>query len=260
MSGQPGRFRPDELSDPDRQITPAEQAAALAAARELEQSLPADAVRPSTDFGERVMAALASEPTPRPVGFLTRLHLRPGIVGLIASVREAWSVAARGAGRPIASRGMALAYVLAIAVLGLSLTGVAAIGTAGALGLLSPDRSPASSITSPEPLTSPSVTPPSSVSQPTDSEAPGETAEPSESPGASESDGPDGAGGGSGTSPVATPTHWPEDEASGSPKPTWSNDHSGDGSPAPSEDAGGSSWPGSSPRPTDSPRPSETPH
>jgi hypothetical protein len=260
MSGHPGRFRPDELSDPGRGATDPEQAAALAAARELEQALPGDAVRPSADFSERVMAALASEPAPRPVGFLARLHVRPGIAGLIASVQEAWAVAARGAGRPLAARGMALAYVLAIVVLGVSLTGVAAMGTVGALGLLSPDRTPASSIVSPEPLTSPSISPLPSVSEPTDSEAPGETIEPSESPGASESEGPDGAtGGGSGSTPTATATHKPENESSGSPKPSASDDHAGDGSPAPSEDSGGASWPSASPRPSGTPRASLTP-
>jgi hypothetical protein len=72
------------------------------------------------------------EPAPRPAGFSPRSARpgrRPG-----GERPRAWAVV--GGGRVArCGPGIALAYVLAVLVIGTSLTGVAAYGAAGALGL-----------------------------------------------------------------------------------------------------------------------------
>ena len=134
----PGRARRRPISG----ATDADLAAAWSTARELEAALPAESIMPSAGFADRVMASVALEPAPRSAGFLAVLRDRPGLAGLLASVREAWAVVAGGPGRPVRARGLALAYVLAVLVIGTSLTGVATYGAAGALGLLDGDASP----------------------------------------------------------------------------------------------------------------------
>ena len=152
-----------------------------------EVPMPAD-----EDFVDNIMAALADEPTPGTTGFLVPLR-RSGIRGFRESFREAW--ASLGAGRPIVGRSAALAYVLAIAVAGVSLTGAAALGTAGALGLFSatPTESPA------PPTPTPTVAPPTVAPSPS-TNAPEPTVAPRPSPTETddEADGPDDNGGNSG--------------------------------------------------------------
>ncbi|MBI3745529.1 MAG: hypothetical protein HY264_03215, partial [Chloroflexi bacterium] len=188
MSTSPGSFRPDELAGSDADIADVERAGSYAAARELEQALTADGVHPSAGFADRVMAAIALEPAPRPTGFLAPLRARHSLAGVVASVRAAWIVASGGGGRPARARGLALAYVLAVMLIGASLTGVAAFGTAGAIGFFAPDHSasaspsPSPSLLAPEPTASPDGSSDASASP-----EPSESAEPSGSPDASES-------------------------------------------------------------------------
>jgi hypothetical protein len=248
MSQTPGSFRPSELEGADQRATDADLAGAWSTARELEAALPPESIMPSAGFADRVMAAVALEPAPRPAGFLAVLRDRPGLAGLVASVREAWAVVAGGPGRPVRARGIALAYVLAVLVIGTSLTGVATYGAAGALGLLDGDASPTPTVqesiepsTTPAPRLSPTPAPTITPSRsPAESVEPSESAEPSESV-----------------------------EPSGSSEPEESDDHGGDSpaasddgasSPAPSLDDDSSSEPSDTPRPSDTPKPSQTPN
>lgn len=238
MTMSPGPFSPDEIAE-DLGSTPSrDTSAAWAAARALERAMPGDPPRPSVEFSARVMAALADEPPPHAAGFLAGLWARPGIVGLVASTRQAWTTAFAGGARPMRVRLSAMAYVLAILVAASSLTGVAAFGAAGALGLLSGDRSPNPTFVGPTPAPSPSVV-----------EAPSESPEASESPEPSGSEAPDESGDpgspGDGTTDAPSATH----------APGATDDHSLD-SPEPSDDSRG---PGQTPRPS-VPKPSESPH
>ena len=237
MSRKPGAFRPDELDGPDADLSGGELAAASAAAREIQAAVPLDSPAPAREFAVRVMTAIAAEPTPRTGGFLAGLLRHPGLPSLVASVREAWAVGSTSAGRPAGTRGVALAYVLAIVVVGVSLTGAAAYGTAGALGLLGGDRSPTPAVIQPSASPEPSATlpEPSESAEPSSSADPGHSGEPTSTPG------PSSIANRSGSS--AAPSL--STNVGGSPTP----------SPSGSDDSGGSS---SSPRPSDTPMPSAT--
>jgi len=126
-------------------------------------------------FVDNVMAAVAREPTPGSTGFLVPLRRRGVLGGFRDSFRQAW--ASVGAGRPIVGRSAALAYVLVVAVAAVSLTGVAVLGTAGALGLFNPSPTP-----SPTPLPAPTVAPPTVAPSPSDDNAPEPTVAPEPSP------------------------------------------------------------------------------
>jgi hypothetical protein len=243
MSQTPGSFRPTELSGADRSPSDGELATAWSIARELEASLPPETVGPSPRFADAVMAAVAREPAPRRAGFLAALRARPGLAGFAASFREAWTVAVGGPGRPAGARGLALAYVLAVLVIGTSLTGVAAYGAAGALGFLDGDRSPTPSVEtpSPEPSSSPE---PSRTPDVSTSPEPSASAEPSESVEPSDSKSPEPTA----TAPRSSPKASPEA----------SDDHGGS-SPSPSAGDDSSPEPSRTPRPSDTPKPSESP-
>lgn len=245
MSLTPGSFRPEEIGDAPTTIRDGELAAAYAAARSLEQAMPIDHVRPSFDFSDHVMAAVAVEPAPRAAGFLASVMARPGPRSLVASVREAWATAAGASGRPFGVRAAALAYVFVVLIAAVSVTGAAALGTAGAFGLLSEDRTAV-----PTEVVAPPSTEPSDSAEPSGSPEPSESAEPSESPGVAES-----------TELGETPTSKPVGGTGTTPQSTPSGDHGGDVSPSPSDDHGGSESgsPTDSPRPSDTPKPSETP-
>lgn len=228
----PRTFDVDELGS----IDPGDRAAAIEASRRL-QSIDDPSILPSAGFSDRVMASIATEPNPAPTGFLAPLRRRGIVAGFAASVREAWA-SVGGTGRPVLARGAALAYVLAVAVAGTSLAGVAAVGAAGALGILDPaaTESPAPSPTlPPEPTLAPEPTlgPEPSIPPPT---------EPPPSP----------------VAPSPSPSESPDE----------SDDHGG-GDAEPSDDSGGSSGsddsakdtePSDTPRPTGTPKPTETPH
>jgi hypothetical protein len=253
MSPTPGPFRPSELSGADGVPGDADIAAAWSMARELEASLTVETIAPSAGFADAVMAAIALEPTPRRAGFLAAFRAHPGLGGLALSVREAWAVAGGGPGRPAGARALALAYVLAVLVVGTSLAGVAAYGTAGALRLLEGERSPSPSILTPalEPsaMPEPSAGPDASVSpEPSEGLEPGDSAEPSESLEPGDSAEPSESAG------------LPPPRATASPRPSASPKASDDSrqspSPSPSEDS--SPEPSRTPRPSDTPKPSES--
>lgn len=187
----PRNLHPDELGEAEGM----DLQDALRVGNRLVEAMDEVPMPVEEDFVDNVMAALADEPTPGTTGFLVPLR-RGGILGGFAqSFRQAW--ASVGAGRPIVARSAALAYVLAIAVAGISLTGAAALGTAGALGLFdpTPTESPA------PPTPAPTVAPPTVAPSP-NTTAPEPTEAPSPSPTETddETDGPDdgnsGPGGG----------------------------------------------------------------
>lgn len=242
MTGPFRPFGPTEVRGADTPASDQELAAALATARQLEAlGAPTEHVTPSADFADRVMAAVALEPAPRAAGFLVPLRRDRSVRGLARSLRDAWSVTT-SAWRPAGARAMALAYVLAIVLIGGSVTGIAAYGTAGAIQWLGSDHRSGptpTTLVSPSPLTSPqpaeSAEPSTEPGETEDANGgAGETSEPSDrstlEPG---SPGEDGSGGGDGAYPMAM------------------SGDSGDGS--------GSSVGGSTPKPSQTPKASQTP-
>jgi hypothetical protein len=208
---------PDELAgDP---MSAAELAGALEAARTLETVARDTHGRPSPDFADRVMARLEGEPAPGPAGYLVPLR-RSGLRGLAASICQAWWFVERGS-RPLAARATALAYILAVVIIGTSLTGLVAYGAAGALGAFDQHSPvPTDVLESPAPISEPPSTPQVTPSPPP-------SVEPTEDPSPSEleSEDPKGSGGGSG--PTATPRETEDDHGdretptpTGTPEPT----------------------------------------
>ncbi|MEO8273828.1 MAG: hypothetical protein ABI620_07160, partial [Chloroflexota bacterium] len=182
-AGELGSERQDELDD------------ALFAAKWLDEAASVPPATPSSAFGDRVMAAIAEEPTPSPTGFLAPLRRRGFLSGFGASVRQAW--ASVGAGRPALVRASAMAYVLVVVVAGASLVGVGTLGVAGALGVFRPAPTP-----SPLETPGPTIAPVQTSLPEASPEPPGESAvpEPSESDEPSESpEGSDDHGGDSGS-------------------------------------------------------------
>lgn len=235
MSGQ-RRLDSDELGSARQD----ELDAAMVAGRWLDDAVDRMTVTPGSAFADRVMGAIAGEPAPAPAGFLAPLRRRGVVFGFAASVRQAWA-SMGGAGRPLLVRAPALAYVLAVAIAGTSLAGVATLGVAGALGIF--DARPSQTA----PPQTPGPTPaPARTSQPTESPVPsGESAPPESGP------------------PSASPEE--SDDHEGSSGPDESDDH-GDNSGPGSSDSGSDDGSGSddaepsdTPRPTGTPRPTESP-
>lgn len=230
---RPGSFHTSELEGADVADGSAEFTEAYAVARRLEAlGAASDPIRPSPDFSERVMGAVAREPLPRALRILDPLRRRRDPWGVVESVRAAWAFAT-SASRPIPGRAMALAYVLAIAVIATSLTGAAAFGVAGAFGLLGPHPSPTLAPDRTAPPTALPSPAPSQTAEPSESVEPSgpESPEPSEtehtsgggSPGATSDNGGDGGS----DHPKATETPHPSesDHEDSSPGPTSSDDH-----------------------------------
>jgi hypothetical protein len=228
----PGSFGASELEGADGAASAVELAEAYAVARQLEAlGAASDPIRPTPDFSERVMGAVAREPLPRAVRILDPLRRRRDPWGLVESVRAAWAFAT-SASRPIPGRAMALAYVLAIAVIATSLTGAAAFGVVGAFGLLGPHPTPT---LAPDQTTPPTALPspaPSESPEPSESVEPSgpESPEPSEtedmgggSPGATSDHG--GAGGSDHPNATETPHPSESDHEDSSPLPSSSDDH-----------------------------------
>jgi hypothetical protein len=235
----PRDLEPAEIGTTD----PADLAAALETAHRLAGAIEEAPTTSGARFTDRVMAALAAEPSPAPTGFLAPLRRRGIIGGFGASVRQAW--ASIGApGRPTFARATALAYVLAVAIAGTSLAGAATITVAGALGLIGPHESQPTQTLPAQTLPPESSERPSAESEPPGPEA---SESPSESPGASD----DHGGGGGGL--------MPSDDHGGNSGPGssggGSDDASGGGGGGGTDDGGVSS----TPKPTQTPRPTETP-
>ena len=140
MSDPRSRFHPSEL---DLELD-SESAELLATARDLETYAATGLAGPSVGFEDRVMAAIADEPMPRPAGR-----------GLLATARDAWAIAF-GSGRPLALRAQAFAMLLALAV---AVGSVGSVAVIGASRLLGPDGTPPPTLPSPSPIPSPSVVP-----------------------------------------------------------------------------------------------------
>jgi uncharacterized membrane protein YgcG len=274
MSGRypghtPNPFSGRELGGLD---LPADDVAAEArAARELEAAADRGTARPSADFADRVMAAVAVEPTPAPAVAAGSALRRLSVVGLLASIRDALRVTV-SRGFPAAVRVQAAAVVLLAAVI----AGTAGVATAGAVGLFNGNRDngrPAPSVLaptlSPEPTQSPepSPSPTPSTSEPTESPTesgatatpevsetaePNDTAEPSENESGGSGSGSSGSGGSMGGSASGSGS---DSGSGGDSSPTRttrptatpaSNEDSGDG--------GGSS----TPKPTETATPTST--
>jgi hypothetical protein len=202
MTGPGRRFDPAELLD-DGTRTAAEVLDTADIARELELVAGRDAGA-GEHFTDRVMAAIATEPTPQPT-IAFGLALRAGRArAALGAIGDSFRVAFSG-GRPLAVRGQALALVLVVLVGVLGTGGGAAIGAAR---LLAPDATPTPTPTqeptpspTPEPLPSPTPSPSPTVSPtPTDTVEPTETAEPTGTDdGPEATDDSSGSGSGSGS-------------------------------------------------------------
>jgi hypothetical protein len=205
-----GSFRPDELFGSDRSFNMAEGAEALAAARELEMAAAvAVEIRPSPAFADLVLAAIAAEPSPRPIAAIGRAARGGGAQGLITAVGDAWRTAWAG-GRPFAVRAQAFGVVIALLVVMVSIGGLTAAGVARLLGpgpqVLAPagptstpsDNSRATDAASPPhdavaPSASPSPSPePSETAEPTPTAKPAATPVPTSRPTARPAETPDG--------------------------------------------------------------------
>jgi hypothetical protein len=207
MTGPARRFDPTELSDDPAAIGEAELTAASAMARDLEAIAERDTV-PTGGFSDRVMEAIASEPTPQPTRVFGLALRSRRIGGAVAAVGDAWRVTF-GGGRPLAVRGQAVALVLVVAAALVGLGGGAAVGAARLLTPdVAPSPSPAPSVPpSPAPsiAPSPSVEPsptPTPTPSPSPEASPTDTGEPIETPeatGTDDSGGNSGPGGGGGS-------------------------------------------------------------
>lgn len=216
-------LQPGELGDIDVR----DLADAMAAARRLESALDDAPVRPSDGFADRLMATLADEPAPAAAGFLVPIRRRGLVAGFAESVRQAW--ASLGAGRPALVRSAALAYVLVVAIAGVSLAGAATLGAASALDRLAPGptespqpTAPEPTLGPPEPTLAPSVppiqTPPVNEPSPSPSETPDES---------DDHGGNSGPGGGNDDTPRSTRT---DDDGGNSGPGGGGDDDSGSGS------------------------------
>jgi uncharacterized membrane protein YgcG len=236
MTGFGRRFDPGELHDDGAPMSDAEAAGLLSTARDLEAFAASESIAPTVGFEDRVMAAIATEPPPRPFAAVGKL-------GFLGALRDAWRIAWSG-DRPVAVRAQALALVLLVAV---AVGAVGTVATVGALAFLQRDpvvepdvppvSPPPSALPSPSTLPSPTVTPTPSPTV-TPSPSPSPSAEPSETPDASET--PEGT-----------------DDSSGSG--SGSDGGSGDDNSGPGggghDDSSGPGGPDDTPDPDDTPNP-----
>lgn len=224
-SGDNGASGYDGASDTD----------ALMMARELESASILDPVQPSAAFVDAVMAAIEQEPAPDAALAIVGPIRRSGPAGFVESVRAAIALLTLGAGRPLAARAMAFGYLVVVGALALGLSGGAAVGAAGVLGLLDGVEPEPTPIVLPSPSPSPSASASASAT-PGPSASPTGSIEPSGSPEGSED-------------PSASPSESTESSVrpSRSPSPTGSPDESE--TPEPSD----------TPKASDTPEPSETP-
>ena len=222
MTGPHRRFDPAELLSPgEPEPSSADLADSLAAARELEALAMDTSIHPTDGFEDRVMAAIAAEPTPRLV-LMPASSVRGGRLGaFLLAIRDSWVLATTG-GRPMAVRAQALAFVLLVIIAAGALTSVSVVTVGALLGPngATPDQSPTVPVTSPTPAATDSPTPSESL-EPTATE----TTEPTESPEVTQT-------------PRPSPT-----EADETPEPNetpeGTDDHGGGGGPGPGGSGGG---------------------
>lgn len=189
---------------------------AMEVARLLERHAATESEPLAPSFVDRVMVAIADEPSPQPLAAAGRAIRGRRVGAFLVAVRDAWRVTVT-AYRPPAVRMQALALVLLVA---LALGSIGGIGAVGALGLLTSTPEPTPSVEpvptdSPMPSTSPSPSP--SVSPtPTASPLPTATVEPTESVEPAETEEPDSTDDSDGRTPRPTRTPEPGE----TPKPT----------------------------------------
>ncbi len=243
------RFDPSEVADVASSDD--ERRRAAETGRALDAVTAASDAHERPGFTDRVMAAVATEPSPRPA-LVVAAGLRgrhPGMI--VGAVVDAWRVVVGGAGRPVTAR-VGSAGVLVAAALSLGLVGGLLAGTASWLSqpnpplptspIVSPLVSPPPATTrEPGPTPSPSPTRTSSP-EPSDSAEPSETPEPS-GPEPTESEDHAGSGGSGGTNGAGSnETPDPTSTVRPSSSPVGSDDH---------EDHAGST---STPQPSATPR------
>jgi hypothetical protein len=239
----PRRFDLEELGGD----APGERDDAATAAAWLDAAMLDVPAHPTADFTDRVMTALEHEPTPAPGGFLAPVRRLGFLAGFVASVRQAWASASTG-GRPAMVRASALAYVLAVALAGTALAGVATVGVGSALGIIGPSSTQTPMPATPGPT---ETSEPSGLEPPESTEPPGST-EPGESLGP---DATDDHGGGAGPEPSDDHGDNSGPGSSGS----GSDDNSGPSSSSGSDDHGGETpGPTSTPRASGTPKPTQT--
>jgi hypothetical protein len=221
----PRNVQPDELGDADGM----DVQDAMRVGNRLNEAMDEVPITTREGFSDRVMTALAGEPTPGTTGFLAPLRRRGFLAGLGESVRQAW--ASVGSGRPMLGRSAALAYVLAVLIAGISVAGAATVGTAGALGLFDPPSTPSPAPTTPAPTAPPVTTAPPPSIPPTPSPSPN-MSEPPDGPTPSPTQTDDG--------PEASDDHGGNSGPGGG-----GDDNSGPGSDDDGAGSGGNSGPGS---------------
>jgi hypothetical protein len=221
-----GPFRPGELDSADEPLTLAEQAQVFAAAREVEAAAMAADVRPTPGFSDRVMAAVAAEPLPRPMAAFGRAARQGRARAAFSALSDTWRLAWSG-GRPLAARAQALAIVAVLVLAVASMSGVAIAGVAGMFGRSTvATPTPQSTVPPPSQEPSPSAT---STATPNATSRPPATPEPTATPKRST------------PRPTVEPTETPED----------GDDHGGrDGSGSGSSGGGGELEGVSTPHPT----------
>jgi hypothetical protein len=179
-------FDRSELQSPaDPEATTAEIALAAGIARTLETMTTDGGIRPTDDFEDRVMAAIALEPAPRLVVRSGRAGRGGRLAVFLLAVRESWAVAG-SRGHPLAVRGQALGFVLLVVLAAGALTGLTAVAVGGLVGrdtVPTPSIDVAPSIMpSPTPSPTPTVVPsPTPTPNSPESTEPGDTSEPNES-------------------------------------------------------------------------------
>ena len=125
------RQRPFHPSDIGGEVDGSPSSDIVEIARELER-LDSGVLRPSEGFTDRVLAAIAVEPLPRPMA-VAGVAAREGRVrAMLGALRDTWHVAWSG-GRPLVARAQAMAFVILLVV---------AVGSVGALGTARGDQRP----------------------------------------------------------------------------------------------------------------------
>ena len=176
-------FRPSELGgSPELIDGAAARAELLMTARELERLAASGDVLPGPDFADRVVAAIAREPLPRPT-IAAGAAIRGGRGrDLVAAIADSWRIAWSG-NRPLAVRTQGAALALVVVVALASVGGLAAVGAWSAFGPRA-DRTPLpvaipTSLPSSSPEAMPSAEPSPSLER---TETPKSSPRPSRSP------------------------------------------------------------------------------
>ncbi|HEY7522477.1 MAG TPA: hypothetical protein VH720_02310 [Candidatus Limnocylindrales bacterium] len=215
MSGPRQPIRPDELDPSGGRVVDA-----LEAGRTVEAWAARESVMPSSDFADRVMAAITAEPEPMAPRAAIDALATGRLRAFVAAVRGSWAIAF-GPARPFAVRAPALALILVLALAGTTIGGVAAAGAFNLLSLPAATPEPIAPSPSPSPTPSPTISP-----------------TPSESPSPSPSSSPRTPRPSAGQTVEPTPTVEPAETAEPTETPEGGNDHGGGEGSSSSPDGG----------------------